>query len=693
MHSSFGKGNLKTMKKLSIYFLIGLLGMTLNACSSPEKKPAQFELLPSPKEITISGQSSLDLVEVKASFDQAKTAMIEQDDLEGIEMISFKYTLDSGLKEEGYLLEITAKEILIEAPSDAGLWYGLMTLGQLIEDARDQNADLPLVKIKDEPALDYRAVHLDVKHHLEKKEYYFELMDRLAAQKINAVIVEIEDKLKYELQPKVGSSDALTIAEWKELSDYALARHIRISPLVQGLGHASFILKHPEYIPLRDDPESDWAFNPLNEDTYRVQFDLYEDALKAFPHANYLHVGGDEVHTTGRNSGKSPLELQLIWLNRVSEYASNKGLTPIFWDDMPLKNAEVYRSIYDRKLTQAQVDSIWSANESKLNRYIELFPKNCIYMRWNYDMPESPGNNRAIQWFTDNGLKVMGATAGQTRWNLMPQDQSNTNNIRDFALISIRNKADGLLLTLWDDDSPHFELYQRGIAIFAEYTWAGEKRSSDQLHQAYRQRAFGPALASAEHEFINALEGPVAEWKNMLLDKGRDRNRLRKLENPIEEAVIPFPDLDSAGNWSEIIQSKIQLAQTNLEKVDTILKQISQAKKSAVRNTYQLEVYEQVAQVVQFSNRAILTLAELDEPSGEKRDVALSKLKEMEAEWATLLANVEEVYGKTRQLNKPEDYTLDQDHHVHLANQALNFRDWQFYVEGLFLEKVKRELR
>jgi hexosaminidase len=598
-----------------------------------------------------------------------------------------------GLKKEGYILEISADEISIQASTEAGLWYGLMTLGQLIQDAKDQDAALPLVKIKDEPALDYRAVHLDVKHHLEKKEYYFELMDRFAAQKINAVIVEIEDKLQFELQPKVGSSDAFTIAEWKELSDYAMARHIRISPLVQGLGHASFILKHPEYLPLRDDPESDWAFNPLNEETYKVQFDLYEDALKAFPYANYLHVGGDEVHTTGRNSGKSPLELQLIWLNRVSEYAAQKGLTPIFWDDMPLKNAEVYRSIYDSKLTKAQVDSIWTANESNLNRYIDMFPKNCVYMRWNYDMPESPGNNRAIQWFTDNGLKVMGATAGQTRWNLMPLDQSNTKNIRDFALISIRNKADGLLLTLWDDDSPHFELYQRGIAIFAEYTWAGEKRTPDQLHQAYRQRAFGPALASAEHEFINDLEGPVAQWKNMLLDNRKDRNRLRKLENPIDEAVIPFPNLDSAGKWTEKYQAKIDQAQANLAKVDSILQQIQEAKKSALRNNYQLEVYEQVAQAVQFSNRAILTLAELDEPSGEKREVAKSKLQQMEAEWASIQSKVEEVYGKTRQLNKPADYILDQDHHVHLANQALKFSDWQFYVEGLFLEKVKREVR
>ncbi|PZV79754.1 glycosyl hydrolase family 20 [Algoriphagus aquaeductus] len=680
------------MKNFIPFLLFGFL-LILGSCETSTKSEARFELLPSPSEMTISGQSKLELEQVEASFEKAKKAMLEKGSLEGIE--SFRFTLqpDLDLKKEGYLMEISVDQISIQAPAEAGLWYGLMTLGQLIQDAKDQNAVLPLVKIKDEPALDYRAVHLDVKHHLEKKEYYFELMDRFAAQKINAVIVEIEDKLQYELQPKVGSSDAFSISEWKELSDYAMARHIRISPLVQGLGHASFILKHPEYIPLRDDPESDWAFNPLNEETYKVQFDLYEDALKAFPYANYLHVGGDEVHTTGRNSGKSPLELQLIWLNRVSEYAAQKGLTPIFWDDMPLKNAEVYRSIYDSKLTKAQVDSIWSANEPNLNKYIDLFPKNCVYMRWNYDMPESPGNNRAIQWFTDNGLKVMGATAGQTRWNLMPQDQSNTNNIRDFALISIRNKADGLLLTLWDDDSPHFELYQRGNSIFAEYTWAGEKRSVDQLHQAYRQRAFGPEFASAEHEFINDLEGPVADWKNLLLDNRRDRNRLRKLENPIDEAVIPFPNLDSAGKWTGKYQSKIAQAQANLAKVDSILQQIQEIKKSALRNTHQLEVYEQVAEVVQFSNRAIITLAELDEPSGEKREVAKSKLQQMEAEWTSIQNKVEEVYSKTRQLNKPDGYILDQDHHVHLANQALKFSDWQFYVEGLFLEKVKREVK
>lgn len=646
-------------------------------------------LLPSPSAVAISGISSVSVSEIEAFVKKAKADFIEGKSLAGSSVVSLTLETTIGLKPEAYTLEISNEHIDILAASKEGLWYGLITLGQLVQDALDQDAALPLISIKDEPALKYRAVHLDVKHHLEKKDYYYELMDRFAELKINGIILEIEDKLAFEKQPKVGSSDAWSIAEWKKLSEYAMARNIRISPLVQGLGHASFILKHDEYQDLRDDPESDWAFNPLDERTYEVQFDLYSDALAAFPYAQYLHVGGDEVHTTGRGSGKSPLELQLTWLNRVSAYADEKGLTPIFWDDMPLKNAGVYESIFDKKMTQNQVDSIWTANEPSLNKYVDLFPKNCVYMRWNYSAPETPGNNRAMQWFTDHGFQVMGATAGQTRWNLMPLEESNATNIRDFALISIDNKADGLLLTLWDDDSPHFELYRRGIAIFAEYTWAGQKRTSDELRTAFRQRTFGSELASEDFEFINDLEGPVAFWKNALLGSS-DRNRLKKMDNPMQDAVLTLPEANAPGEWTERNKEKLAKAKESQQAVDSILNKISASKKAARRNAYILDVYEQVAKVTQFSNKSLLLLAEWDlAKTAEEREATKEKLLNLEGEWKMQLAELETVYGKTRELNKPDDYVLDQDHHVHLANQAIKFSDWQFYVEDLFIQKIK----
>ncbi|MGB2137149.1 MAG: glycoside hydrolase family 20 zincin-like fold domain-containing protein, partial [Flavobacteriaceae bacterium] len=365
------------------------------------------------------------------------------------------------LKAEGYLMDINTNQIQITAKDQAGLIYGLATLEQLMEDAEEQEVHLPLCQIKDYPLLSYRAIHWDVKHHMETLDYYYRMIDKLKKYKINAIIAEVEDKIKYKRQPTVGSSDALTIEQWQKLSEYAHARNISISPLVQGLGHASFVLKHEQYKSLRDDPESDWAFDPLNPKTYEIQYDLYLDALEALPHGKYLHVGGDEVKTTGRNSGKTPLELQLIWLNKVCQFAEEKGRTPIFWDDMPLKQTGVYRPMFRPEMTKAEVDSIWNANQKNLEAFLPQFPKNCIYMRWNYHSPEAYGNTKAMQWFRDHGLKVMGATAGQTRWVLMPQREGNMDNIRSFALSSIETGLNGLLLTLWDDDSPHFELYYR----------------------------------------------------------------------------------------------------------------------------------------------------------------------------------------------------------------------------------------
>src|SRR5678809_969734 len=107
----------------------------------------------------------------------------------------------------------------------------------------------------------------------------YDMIDRLAQIKINAIIVEFEDKLRYRKSPLVGASDAISIEEFAAISKYAKERNIEISPLVQGLGHASFILKHPEYKDLRDDTTSDWSFDPLNPKTYDLQFSLYKDCL------------------------------------------------------------------------------------------------------------------------------------------------------------------------------------------------------------------------------------------------------------------------------------------------------------------------------------------------------------------------------------------------------------------------------
>ena len=594
------------------------------------------------------------------------------------------------IRSEGYTINITENGIRLVGKDNAGLFYALKTLEQLLEDAQEQDVHLPLCSIRDYPLLSYRAIHLDMKHHLETREYYFQLIDKLSKYKINAIIAEMEDKIHYSRRPELSSAEALSIEEWKKLSHYAKERNIEISPLIQGLGHASFILKHDQYFDLRDDPESDWAFNPLDPKTYEVQFDMYLDAIEATPYGRYLHIGGDEVNTTGRKSGKSAFELQMIWLNKVCAFVEEQGRIPIFWDDMVLKHADVYQTVSNTEYNEKQVEGIWQKNEHKLKKFLDLFPKNCIYMRWNYFSPQAIGNSKAMEWFRRHGMQVMGATAGQTRWFLMPQDESNIENIKTFALGSIKSGLNGLLLTLWDDDSPHFDLYYRGILAFAEYTWTGNKRSKEDIKKVYRHREFSNLLAKKEYSFIDELEKSVVFYKNALI-KGNKRNYLKKHKDPIEELIIDLPDKNKRGEWSENYRKRLEQAASVSESCEDISGKIAALKSKAIRNIYALEVYQQVNELTGFVSNMLLTLQSYDQMHENQKADLYIKVKRLPEEFEGLRKEFERIYSKTRVLNKPEGYILDQDHHIHLANQTVSF-DWQFLAELLFLEKLENSV-
>jgi hypothetical protein len=253
------------MKRFPAMFLSGCFILLLS-CQSKVEKPGDFKLLPLPQEFIIKGVSTLKADKILFYYAVGNINLtVLGDILKNIQPVKDQskaqiiYSIDEslGLPAEGYTLDISMKQITITGKDKAGLLYAFITLEQLMEDAKEQDVPLPVCSIKDYPLLSYRAIHLDMKHHMDKTEYYYKLLDKLAKYKVNAIIAEMEDKIKYERQPEVGSADALSISEWKKLSNYAKERNIEISPLIQGLGHASFILKHDKYKKLRDDPKSD----------------------------------------------------------------------------------------------------------------------------------------------------------------------------------------------------------------------------------------------------------------------------------------------------------------------------------------------------------------------------------------------------------------------------------------------------
>jgi hypothetical protein len=476
------------------------------------------------------------------------------------------------------------------------------------------------------------------------------------------------------------------------LSNYAHDRNIEISPLVQGLGHASFILKHPEYKQLRDDSTSDWSFDPLNPETYEVQFNLYLDAMKATPYGKYLHVGGDEVGKLGmseraRKSGMKPLELQMMWLTKVCEFARQHGRIPIFWDDMLFKLSNLYETTYDPSISKDEVEKRWKENEKLLNDNISLFPKDCVYMRWNYDNPTLPGNMKALEWYRKNKLSAMAATSGQQIWPMLPRANSNFQPIKDFSRITAKEKLDGILLTLWDDTSPHFETYWRGIYNFALFSWNYKDVNKDDAYTIFRHRFYGPKLDAPSYAFQDLLEQSMTFWETALINKGSRENYPQAIDE------LDLPDAKDAGTWSQKNVKKLAEARKEITRYNEVKQKIAASIKAASRNKYSLEIFNALNELQIYPSKLLLKLEQYDKaksPSAKKQ--AAQDVKDFAESFGDIRKSYEDVATRTRVLQNPPDYLADQNHHHHLAN-GTNNSDWMYVYELALNKTIEKKFR
>lgn len=686
------------MKQLHCLCLLLIMLMNVHVYAfNKEDFDKHFKLMPKPKKIELlNGKgitySSLRSILLKGTsakpvlYGILKSLPFASQRGAGVLELNLTSAKNFSGSAEGYSIRITDKNVIIDAGSEAGLFYGCQTLLQLLEDANAQQIEIPACTITDYPDIAYRAVHLDLKHHLDAGRYYYDMIDRLAKVKVNAIIAEFEDKLRYRKAPLIGASHAISVDEFAAISRYAKERNIEISPLVQGLGHASFILKHEKYKNLRDTITSDWSFDPMNPDTYELQFSLYEDAIAATPYGKYLHVGGDEVGNLGmsalsKKSGLTQIQLQMRWLKKVCDFATSHNRIPIFWDDMVFKLSDLYQTTWDPKVPADSVNKIWQANAHRLEENIGLFPKECVYMRWNYDSPDIPGNHKAIDWYKSHNLKAMAATAAQTMWPMLPREKSNFQPIKDFCKITAENKLEGILCTAWDDCSPHFETYWRGLYDFGFFSWNHTDAKADDVHAMFRHRFYAPALANKSFEFQDSLEKALVFWETALIDKGHRNNYPRTID------LIELPAQKNSG-WNEKYKEKVTRAKEEVLRYQEIKSRLAKATALTRRNAYSLAIMNAINELQIYPSRLLLFFEKYDNASSEAdKRAAKENIKKYVNNFGQIRNNYEQVFSKTRIMANPPDYIPDQNHHDHLANG--NNSDWMYVYELAMNSKIK----
>jgi hypothetical protein len=696
--------------------------------------PPPFMVLPQPRQVELlNGQGlepgSLQRIELKGGArlpvlgKHLSQLTIVQSATRGTLTLFLDTTLVSLPSKEGYVMTVSGNRVEIVSSGAAGLFYGCQTLEQLLEDVGDYQQPVPSCRITDYPAISYRAVHFDVKHHLDHMHYYYESIDRLARYKINAVIFEFEDKLRYQRQPLVAAPQSISIDEMAALTKYARERFIEITPLVQGLGHATYILKHRQYAGLRELPWNRWAFCPLHEGTYQVLFDLYRDAIEATPGSKYLHIGGDEIGNIGlcprcksTADKEGTLGLSLYWLKRVCEFAQENGRIPVFWDDMPLKEAGVYETTYNDDITADDAAARWENGIPVLDRMLANFPENCVYMRWNYSMARQPGNILALDWYQSRKLNTMVATATNTEGGMLFQEDDRHSGMSSSGIITIRSflqlaaekHINGMLCTAWDDKSPHMENYWRGFIAAAEFSWSPNGRTLDEYDQAWLQREFGLTIPDYIG-FNNRLRKGSVFWYEALfrqggmLDEENALQSLSRLEHwlpPLEgqeniqfdytSKLIELPDPNSPGTWSSKYKLKLDKARAEIVNYKKQLDQLMEFYNTCRRNRYYWELALALYDLQMTIPSLLLALEQCDRFGTTLNKSGIDSLRNAIADYRQVWTRLQEVYSKTRFVAYPVNYVPDR--YFHLASQREDL-SWMVQAEEMFIGMIEEWLR
>ncbi|MEQ9220096.1 MAG: beta-N-acetylhexosaminidase [Cyclobacteriaceae bacterium] len=578
------------------------------------------------------------------------------------------------LKAEGYQLSTDQKNLTITANDEDGLFYGVQTLFQVLKKTRS-GVIVPGMEITDWPDIAVRAVHYDTKHHQDKASYVKSFIRDMAKYKINMLVWEWEDKLAYTSHPEIGAPGAFTIEEMQEFTRYAKEYHIELTPLVQGLGHVSFILKWPQYRHLREVDDSDWEFCPLEDGTYDLLFDLWDEAMEATPGSEYIHIGSDET-----------FELGLCEKCRAkANEIGNSGLYHLFAG----KAAKHLKK--SRKVMLWERPMGWKMSRSPIKN---MEPDNDLILTEEYHY-----NKAAFEYVKeakDLGFEVFVYDPNpgleplflpyhfKLRGRTRIDDGSMKNSYNTVAPAAQSGLFDGMINTSWDDSGLHNQMWMLSFVTSAQYSWNGAAPGLDEFEQSFFFNYYGKdvvdmkelyqLLNEASYYYAWSLERNV--WHHGTIGKTHlpDLPRRQYIE------YDPF--------WNQEYEEMVKKSRTMQSKMLRTMQIIDMNKDLSTSNAYDFDVYRTIAELVDHTCQTFLDISELErtitrahKEAFSDRKAAIGHLMEAESLIEESLERREKVYNnlvsvweQTRMpkgISTPEKaYFYKMDRSRHYANRT-----------------------
>ena len=302
-------------------------------------------------------------------------------DAEGANKGAIHFRIDpkaAGTAPESYTLEVDSQRATVSARNPRGLFYGAVTLWQLLPPGDVRSLSLPALRIDDTPRFAWRGLMLDSARHFQTVDQIKQMLDAMALHKLNTFHWHLTDdqgwRIEIKQYPKLtevggcripagdGGLDAAgkpkpycgyyTQEQIREVVRYAAALHITVIPEIDVPGHATAAITAYPQLGVLDTPlvvSNEWGVNTnlfnVEESTFVFLENVLGEVIDLFPGA-YVHVGGDEavkdqwkasarVQERIRELGvKDEAGMQSYLIKRLEKYLVAKHRRLIGWDEI-----------------------------------------------------------------------------------------------------------------------------------------------------------------------------------------------------------------------------------------------------------------------------------------------------------------------------------------------------------------------
>lgn len=378
---------------------------------------------------------------------------------------------------ESYLISVSRRGVLLAAKDDAGLYYAVQTLRQLVRPAEGGIA-LPGGVIRDWPELRFRGLSVDLGQGAVPTEAQMRrIVETCSEYKLNVVSFYLQHLVPFRATPLLAPKGAeLDLETLRRLAEFAAQRHVTLMPQQQTFGHLHHLLKHELYAHLGEVPHAS-TLTAGDPAVYEWVEGVADELTGVLP-GPFFHAGGDETWDLGKG------------VNR--EAVSAEGGFGKLWAEHMTRVADILRRHNRRTL-------FWGDRALKAPAIIPQLPRDMVAATWAYDADDKFAE--FITPFRQAGLDVLVCPSANNWSKPAPDFNVAVKNIGRFVAEGKRQGALGMLNTVWFDDGESlFDVTWYPVLYSAAVAWQGGDVPRERFDDAYDwafHRAEGQAIAGA----------------------------------------------------------------------------------------------------------------------------------------------------------------------------------------------------